>query len=209
MATSSLIAAGPAVTIEPRVARVLTTFDRETLASFITIAIELVDTIDGDPDDEPAGDDEPAESAGDDEPAGDEEDGAWVEWTTMRGSQKGGTNILPTSNEDDEDDDPDHGLDEGEPNYATVRDLTGAAGCSIADPGGCEHDGREHEEGVLVPSYRMDQAEGPLPEDPRADRALMRPHLERIRRTRCDRKEIRGTGGSLLAVDYRLKTTEN
>lgn len=60
--------------------------------------IERLDLNDGDPDDET---DDP-----DLEPIGDEEDGAWIEWNTMRGSQKRGPNILPTYNEDDEDDDP-------------------------------------------------------------------------------------------------------
>ena len=40
----------------PAVMRVLSRFDRQSLASFITVAIELLDVVDGDSDTEPNGD---------------------------------------------------------------------------------------------------------------------------------------------------------
>ena len=113
--------------------------------------IERLDLADGDPDDET--DDPDLESIGD------EADGAWIEWNTMRGSQKRGPNILPTYNEDDEDDDPGGGNveDEGEadtaedsfsiPGHFLSRGSEGA-GCPIADPGGCQHDDHEPDEDV-------------------------------------------------------------
>ena len=47
---------------------------------------------------------------------------------------------------DMEDDDPDCGVDEGEPDFSNPRPGWGA-GCEISDPD-FEHDGREHEDGV-------------------------------------------------------------
>lgn len=94
----------------------LAAFDRTAITRSIEVLVGLLDLIDGDPDEE---------DNGDDEPTGDEEDAAWIEWSTMRGSQKGGPNILPTYNEDDEDDDP-----------------------AEDDNFDCEHDGREPEDGV-------------------------------------------------------------
>lgn len=147
--------------------------------------IERLDQFDGDPDDET---DDP-----DLEPIGDEADGAWVEWDTMRGSQKRGPNILPTYNEDDEDDDPAGGeIDEDTPGF-TAADLKRAnagaygAGCPIADAGGCQHDGREPDEGVLAPAYGADQTKGPLPIDYVSERKAIRQHRDRIRRERCDK----------------------
>lgn len=77
--------------------RILDRFNRDELGNAIEVLVALLDIWDGDPD---AEDDDPAEAAGD------EKDAAYVEWHTMRGSQKRGPNILPTQNEDDEDDDP-------------------------------------------------------------------------------------------------------
>ena len=94
---------------------ILASYDRAKVEAFVEIAIGLLDTLDGD-----------AEAELDDppEPNGDEKDVAYVEWHTMRGSQKAGPNIL-SNHEDDEEDD------------AAEDD----------DPGGCEHDGREPEDG--------------------------------------------------------------
>lgn len=44
----------------PAVARILSRFDRPTLEAFLSVAIDLIDTFDGDPDLE---DDDPAEDA--------------------------------------------------------------------------------------------------------------------------------------------------
>ncbi|CAN5348756.1 hypothetical protein BH10PSE12_BH10PSE12_18780 [soil metagenome] len=59
--------------------------------------IAFIDDLGGEPDDEDGGDDEP-----DDDAKGDQ---SCIEWTTMRGSQKAGSNI-PAGHEDEEDDDP-------------------------------------------------------------------------------------------------------
>jgi hypothetical protein len=85
------------------------------IAEAITVLIDVLDIIGGDPD---AEDDDP------DEVQGDERDCAWIEWTTMRGSQKRGPNVI-AGHEDAEDGDP----------------------AEDDDPGGCEHDGREPEAG--------------------------------------------------------------
>lgn len=143
----------------PDVAQVLGRFDRGHLEAFVTVAIDLLDVLDGDPDQEiedPAGEtmpvredpelddlteddsdpdleetdtedafalsrnalssahgagcpiSDPGGGAADDEGEPDEDaqgDQSWVEWHTMRGSQKRCPNIL-AGHEDDEDDDP-------------------------------------------------------------------------------------------------------
>ncbi|AEG50768.1 hypothetical protein Sphch_3153 [Sphingobium chlorophenolicum L-1] len=63
----------------PAVSAILSRYDRETLAAFITVAIDLMDAADGDPDIEPNGDE-------DDDP-GDLRDSGWPEWHT-RGKSK-------------------------------------------------------------------------------------------------------------------------
>lgn len=66
---------------------------------------------------------------------------AWPEWQS-RGRHKNPQWRGTLPHEDAEDDDPDQGQDEGEPDMR--GDVLGyGAGCPIADPGGCEHDGRE------------------------------------------------------------------
>ena len=84
----------------------------------------------------------------------DQDAGSYIEWHTMRGSQKRGPNIL-AGREDDEDDDPaEHGGDEADTTNGEDELIAGAAlqfrhrgpGCLISDSGGCEHDGREPED---------------------------------------------------------------
>lgn len=122
----------------PAVARILSAYDRKSLEAFLSIAIDLLDLIDGDPDLEDSNDREAHD--GDDQG-----DIAWIEWHTMRGSQKRGPNIL-AGQEDDEDDDAaeqdDHEgqCDEDGVNTAFdyVRFTYGASGpgCMLSDPGG-------------------------------------------------------------------------
>lgn len=150
MATNPVGAPRPPVTLPgtippmPAVARILSRFDRGKLAAFVTVAIDLLDTLDGD---------------ADDEPGGDEEDGDFAE-------------------------------DEPAARFAQMR--TGP-GClysdddSAIDDAGCDEDSDAEEEEPVMPSYGLDQTAGAEPWDPTLDRANMRPHLERIRRTRCDR----------------------
>lgn len=142
----------------PAVQRVLLRYarhDRETLEAFLSVAIDLLDMVDGDIDREDATDleDDFALSAMATDYAGsgpgcsisDQDAGAYVEWSTMRGSQKRGPNIL-AGQEDDEDDDAaeqdDHEgqCDEDGVNTAFdyVRFTYGASGpgCKLSDPGG-------------------------------------------------------------------------
>ena len=91
----------------PAVQRILLRYarhDRETLEAFLSVAIELLDTLDGDADAESGNDLEddftlsPIAVAYTDHgpgcPVSDQDAGAWIEWNTMRGSQKRGPNIL-------------------------------------------------------------------------------------------------------------------
>ena len=141
----------PFVVIPPAaISRVLSRFDREQLAGFVAVAIDLMDLGDGDPDFENATDveDDHALSSWAIDPSSgpgcniaDTGEQAYIEWTALHpGTRKAGHN-LTAGQEDDEDDDPDHALDEGEPNFVAVKGE--GAGCSISDEGGCEHDGRE------------------------------------------------------------------
>lgn len=58
----------------PAVMRVLGRFDRQALASFITVAIDLLDIVDGDPDEEANGDELDGSAAEDDFTTGDSGD---------------------------------------------------------------------------------------------------------------------------------------
>lgn len=104
-------------------------------ASLLT---DRLDQHDGDPDLEDNNDREASD--------GDDRDVAWIEWTDLRGSQKGGP-AIPQMHEDDEEDDPSGVHDEDGINTMQILALSGAAGCPIADPGGDEHDGREPTDG--------------------------------------------------------------
>ena len=126
----------------------------------IDALIARLDEASGDPD---------AEDDGTAEEDGTQLDGAWVEWNTMRGASKRGPNLM-LGEEDDEDDDPaEEGGDEADTGNGEDELLGGLSlryadensGCPIADPGGCEHNGQEQEEGVLVPLYGVDQTKLP------------------------------------------------
>lgn len=110
------VSALPATLPIPAVARILARFERAQLAGFIAVALDLIDTLDGDADLEDNSDCEASD--------GDDEDQAYVEWHTMRGAQKAGHN-LTAGHEDDEDDDP----------------------AEEDDHSGCEHDGKEPDDG--------------------------------------------------------------
>jgi hypothetical protein len=89
----------------PAVARILSQFQPQQLASFVEVAIGLLDLADGDPD---------AEDSGDDEPTGDEQDASWTEFTS-RGRHKhtaGGTEPFD-KHEDTEEYDGDTGVEDG------------------------------------------------------------------------------------------------
>lgn len=97
--------------------RMLGRYDRAKIEAFIEISISLLDLMDGCPD---------SEANGDDEPTGDELDAAYIEWRPRRPRflVNGTIGESCNGNEDDEDDDP----------------------AEDDDPGGCEHDGREPED---------------------------------------------------------------
>ena len=88
----------PAPPPMPAVARILARYDRPTLESFLAVAIDLLDVIDGSPDTEADGDETDCNGA-EDEPCG---------WFALHGD---------------------------------------GPGDAVADPGGCEHDGRELDNG--------------------------------------------------------------
>lgn len=116
-------------------AAVMAQFDRAAIGSAIEVLMNLLDVLDGNPDDEPGGDDEPLRANGD------SADVAWIEWDQMRGSQKPGPNVIQ-GEEDHEDDDPAEEddasgqCDEDGVNTAIglTLDATGP-GCAISDTG--------------------------------------------------------------------------
>ena len=133
----------------PAIARVMAGFQRDQLASFVEVALGLLDLADGDADLEDATDleDDHALSSWAIDPSNgpgcniaDAGEQAYVEWTALHPAKRVGPNFT-AGDEDEEDDDPDHALDEGEPNFVAVKGV--GAGCAISDEGGCEHDGRE------------------------------------------------------------------
>ncbi|WP_295635911.1 hypothetical protein [Novosphingobium sp.] len=140
----------------PAVARILARHDRRKLVAFVTVAIDLLDVLDGDGDLEgECSEDEVSrctdigravegDGAGCD--ISDAGENAWLEWTTMRGSQKRGPNIAGHEDDEDDGDAGDHSASEDDcPGIGTraLQRLHSAPGCKIGDPGGCEHDGRE------------------------------------------------------------------
>lgn len=118
------VLAFPGTAPMPAVARILSRFERGQLEAFLAVAIDLLDVIDGDADKE----DEEA-----DEAAGDEHDAAWIEWTTMHGSQKRGPNRT-AGDEDDEDDDNDSACDDHAIDEADQGDLENDLGHRAPKP---------------------------------------------------------------------------
>lgn len=126
----------------------LAAFDRTAITRSIEVLVGLLDLIDGDADVEMNGDEEDSD--------GDERgDQAWIEWGTMRGSQKGGPNILAGHEDDDpgEEDDPSGQCDEDGINTNLTAQWASRPGCAISDPdeddnSDCEHDGREEDDGI-------------------------------------------------------------
>lgn len=108
----------------PAVARILSRYSRAKLEAFVSVAIDLMDALDGDADTEPTGDDQ-----------GDQ---AWIEWHAMPANQKTGSNILagPEDSEGDdpeEEDDPSGQCDEDGCN--TSWPYVPGPGCPISDSG--------------------------------------------------------------------------
>lgn len=141
----------PAAAPMPAVARILSRYDRARIEAFLSIAIDLLDSMDGDPEAE----EEPLEDAFvKHDPAfahmvADHEAGAYVEWHSKPANlRRHGQPEFTVGHEDAEDDDPlDHDGAEDEfltpAHHAFNNAITRGAGCKVSDPGGCEHDGRE------------------------------------------------------------------
>ena len=158
------------------ISRVLSTFDRAALEGFIAVAIDLLDLAEPDPDAEEIGlEDSFMEHPGDGagcpvaDSAGDQ---AWIEWTTMRGSQKGGPAPSPGNEDAEEDDEAEEDDDD-----TAVDDK----------PCDGQHEDQEPEEGIFPGEYGVDQTKGLQHGLGDGDRAIMGPHRDRIRRESCDR----------------------
>lgn len=177
----------------PAVTRVLSQFPPEQLACFIEVAISLLDLAapadDDQPDFRPFRDGLPGDPA-DHEPTGDAEAGAYAEWTSLNRSQRqqGACLVAGCGNEDDEDDDP-REEDDGD---------------SAIDDGPCDEPFQDlEEEHPDHHAYGVDQSE-PLPVIPDGGRFIMRKHLDRIRRTRCEKVIYTNPYSRVQTVEYRL-----
>ena len=92
--------------------RLLIRHSAHEIAEAVEVLVDLLDLLGGDPEAEAAT--WPQDELAREEPSlpddyeltGDERDCAWIEWTTMRGSQKRGANILAGHEDDEEDDAP-------------------------------------------------------------------------------------------------------
>ena len=54
----------------------------------------------------------------------------------------------------------------GEDDFHLQHGIDGGAGCPVSDPGGCEHDGREEDQGVLIRHSGVDQTREIGPNNP-------------------------------------------
>lgn len=187
------------------------------IAAAIEILIDALDLLGGDPDAEDASDaeDDFALSAlaiafADPGPGctiSDQDAGAYVEWTTMRGSQKAGPNLM-AGREDDEDDDPaeeddgaglcdEDGINTGFDRVQYTRGASGP-GCAISDEGGGNiEDEPQMAEGLdyfpTPPRYGIDQTRGPI----------NGPYIAR-RHDLCERlSDAEGTGAAAYARSIR------
>ena len=120
--------------------RLLNKHSPHEIAEAVEVLLDVLNLLDGDPE---------AEDADTDELVGDEQDAAWIEWTTMRGAQKRGPNIIAGHEDTEEDDTPE---DDDHPGQATEDENScgdailacfgvrqDGPGCPISDPG--EYDG--------------------------------------------------------------------
>lgn len=113
----------------PAVARILSRFDRDQLSSFIAVAIDLADAMDGDPDEEDG------DSHEDDDPR----EAAYIEWTALEPWRRATHNLCGGDHEDAEpngdEQDCTFAEDEDARPYWT-QDI--GAGCPVSDPGGTD-----------------------------------------------------------------------
>lgn len=215
MAAHQQIGIAPA----PALMAILSRFDRPTLEAFLSVAVDLLDTLDPDPDAEQSTWLEAIEArehdAGlpeDSEAGGDEQDAAYIEWHTKPANRRKGRSETIEGEEDDE---TVSAEDEFHPNggsFALGRGWPAGCGCPISDPDvGIDerpHDGidedREHE-ADCHPTYGIDQAKGPLPPTITPDHVALRKHLNRIRETRCEKFTYRNPYTQRVTVEFRLK----
>lgn len=155
------------------VARALAGFNRDQLGSAVEVLIALMDIADGDPDAETGNDVEddfvvsPQAvyfTGGPGCIVADEDAGAYVEWTTLHGSQKKGGCILAT-HEDAEDDDQDTGVEDGAFDPEEDRCPAGDDGCGPVVQHGVVRWGAPDEDAswLPLPRYGIDQSKGALP----------------------------------------------
>lgn len=152
----------------PAVMAILSRFERDQLASFITVAVDLLDAIDGDPDlevEDPAGETVPV--------IGD-----------------------PLLQPEEDDGDPDLEETDCEDSFVLSGNALSSAqgaGCNIADPDcGVDDQGegideREPDEATEHTNYGVDQTKPPLSPYLTDDASLRRPFVERARREKCVR----------------------
>ena len=136
----------------PAVARILARHDRAKLAAFVTVAIDLLDVLDGDADTEgECCEDEVSRCTDIGRPVigdgpgcdiADAGENAWLEWSTMRGSQKRGPNIAGHEDDEDNGDACDHSASEDDSPGIGCKALRGdGPGCTISDPDSAVDDG--------------------------------------------------------------------
>ena len=125
------------------ISNILARFDRGQLEGFVSVAIDLMDLLDGDADLEDGNDQEAHD--GDDQG-----DPGWIEWhnrdrrTLRRGGPEMQTTALLQDSEDAEADDPPEDSDADDTNNAEDEELAGGGlqclwsgpGCPISDAGG-------------------------------------------------------------------------
>ena len=153
----------------PAVAAILARYDRQKLASFIEVAISLLDTLDGDPEAEPATWTEAgnrnthADLPDDHELSGDEKDAGWTEWQSRgRHKQTAGGYEQSDQHEDDEDDDPDTSAEDAPEGFDPEQDM-----CTAGDDGVFSGSATLHD--VMRPDYgpgdSVDEERDQMPDD--------------------------------------------
>ena len=157
----------------PAVARIMSRYDRDKLEAFIAIAIDLADTLDGDPEaeEEPLEDAFVAHDPAFADMVADNEAGAYVEWDSMAAcTRRTRTTCQVPGQEDDEttgaeDDWPPEGGNFAQ--SSAGQHVVGGAGCPISDPdlavddgpidGDCDREREQMLGDVLAPAtYSLD-----------------------------------------------------
>lgn len=160
---------------------------RALLAGWVESAIGLLDNLDGNPDEE----EETLEDAFVvHDPAfammdSDGRDVAWPEWHT-RGRHKvsgfGAEMVNSMVHEDDEDDDPDTGVEDGPFDGEEDKCSAGDDGCGPVWVNGYISWGSGEDCEAAFAHYGLDQTQPGMPPDLFAEHAMMKPHLQRARR---------------------------